>query len=121
MHRFAVQCFDLQPLCGNLGPRHAAFKPILLAGASPQLGYPLLLRLIAEAGYTLVCTPYAVTFKHLDCARQVQQVASRMCAVAPRPLCAAWALASCAVLGTLKLLLLGAPHGRQGRSHAVEP
>ena len=43
------------------------------AGASPQLIYPLLLQMLAQAGYTVVSTPYAVTFKHLDCARAVHQ------------------------------------------------
>ena len=37
-------------------------------GATPHLAYPLLLRLVAEAGYTIVCTPYKSTFKQLDCA-----------------------------------------------------
>ena len=41
------------------------------------MAYPLLLRLLAEAGYTLICTPYAVTFQHMACAEQVQQVFGR--------------------------------------------
>ena len=44
------------------------------AGASPQLIYPLLLQLLARAGYTVISTPYAVTFKHLVCAGAVQKV-----------------------------------------------
>lgn len=44
------------------------------AGASPQLIYPLLLQTLAKAGYTVISTPYAVTFKHLDCARNVHDV-----------------------------------------------
>lgn len=44
------------------------------AGASPQLIYPLLLQTLARAGYTVISTPYAVTFKHLDCARSVHDV-----------------------------------------------
>ena len=46
------------------------------AGASPQLIYPLLLQMLAQAGYTVVSTPYAVTFKHLECAGLVHQVTS---------------------------------------------
>ena len=44
------------------------------AGASPQLIYPLLLQLLARAGYTVISTPYAVTFKHLVCAGAVHKV-----------------------------------------------
>ena len=44
------------------------------AGASPQLIYPLLLQLLARAGYTVISTPYAVTFKHLAAASSVHQV-----------------------------------------------
>ncbi len=33
-----------------------------------QVVYSLLLELIASAGYTVVATPYAVTFQHLECA-----------------------------------------------------
>ena len=43
------------------------------AGAAPQVAYSLLLQLLAEAGYTCVATPYAVTFQHLICASAVQQ------------------------------------------------
>ena len=43
------------------------------AGAAPQVAYALLLQLLAEAGYTCVATPYAVTFQHLVCASAVQQ------------------------------------------------
>jgi hypothetical protein len=46
------------------------------AGASPQLIYPLLLQMLAKAGYTVISTPYAVTFKHLNCARSVHDVRS---------------------------------------------
>ena len=49
------------------------------AGASPQLIYPLLLQMLARAGYTVVSTPYAVTFKHVDCACAVHQARSRAC------------------------------------------
>ena len=48
------------------------------AGASPQLIYPLLLQLLARAGYTVISTPYAVTFKHLVCAGAVQKVCTRL-------------------------------------------
>lgn len=44
------------------------------AGASPQLIYPLLMQLLARAGYTVISTPYAVTFKHLAAASSVHQV-----------------------------------------------
>ncbi|MEW5297033.1 MAG: hypothetical protein WDW36_000269 [Sanguina aurantia] len=43
------------------------------AGAAPQLLYGLLLECVAAAGYTVIATPYAVTFKHLDCAKRVHQ------------------------------------------------
>lgn len=43
------------------------------AGAAPGVAYGLLLQLLAEAGYTCVATPYAVTFQHLACAAAVQQ------------------------------------------------
>lgn len=32
--------------------------------------YPLLLSRLADAGYTSICTPYDVTFNHIDCARR---------------------------------------------------
>lgn len=44
------------------------------AGAAPQLAYQALINWVAEAGYTVVATPYAVTFRHLDCATRVHQV-----------------------------------------------
>lgn len=47
------------------------------AGASPQLAYPLLIQMLAQAGYTVVSTPYAVTFKHIDCAAAVQRASIR--------------------------------------------
>ena len=46
------------------------------AGASPQLTYPLLIQMLAQAGYTVVSTPYAVTFKHLECASAVQRASA---------------------------------------------
>ena len=61
---------------GPASGRHKATVHFLggaFAGASPQLIYPLLLQTLAQAGYTVVSTPYAVTFKHLDCARAVHQ------------------------------------------------
>lgn len=42
-------------------------------GAAPQLAYPLLLRRLSAAGYTVVCVPYKVTFKHLECAARVKE------------------------------------------------
>ena len=44
------------------------------AGAAPQLAYQFLIKWIADAGFTVVATQYAVTFRHLDCAARVQQV-----------------------------------------------
>jgi len=44
------------------------------AGAAPQLAYQFLINWVANAGYTVVATPYAVTFRHLDCAARVHQV-----------------------------------------------
>lgn len=38
-----------------------------------QVVYSLLLDSIADAGYTAIATPYAVTFRHDDCARAVRQ------------------------------------------------
>jgi len=42
------------------------------AGAAPQVVYSLFLDLLAERGYTVVATPYAVTFRHLDAAASVR-------------------------------------------------
>ena len=44
------------------------------AGATPQLLYPGLIRQLSKAGYAVISTPYAVTFRHLDCAQRVQEV-----------------------------------------------
>ena len=38
-----------------------------------QVVYSLLLDTVARAGYTVVATPYAVTFRHDACARAVRQ------------------------------------------------
>ncbi len=38
-----------------------------------QIAYSLLLDTVARAGYTIVATPYAVTFRHDNCARAVRQ------------------------------------------------
>ncbi|KAK9843219.1 hypothetical protein WJX74_008833 [Apatococcus lobatus] len=43
------------------------------AGATPQLLYPGLIRQLSKAGYAVISTPYAVTFRHLDCAQRVQE------------------------------------------------
>ena len=40
------------------------------------LQYSVLITLLAEAGYTVISTPYAVTFKHTDCAGAVQEVST---------------------------------------------
>ena len=37
-----------------------------------------MIKLLAEAGYTVISTPYAVTFKHTDCAAAVQEVGTIM-------------------------------------------
>ncbi|KAJ9510870.1 hypothetical protein QJQ45_027721 [Haematococcus lacustris] len=42
------------------------------AGAAPQVLYALLLELVAAGGYTLVATPYAVTFQHQSCAEALR-------------------------------------------------
>ena len=52
------------------------------AGAAPQLLYPLLIELLTEAGYTVISTPFAVTFKHLECAQLVHQVCATVTACA---------------------------------------
>lgn len=39
-----------------------------------EMQYPLLMRLLSDGGYTVVATPYAVTFQHAECALAVQQV-----------------------------------------------
>jgi hypothetical protein len=44
------------------------------AGASPELVYPLLLQMVGDAGYTVISTPYPVTFKHVECADMVHKV-----------------------------------------------
>lgn len=41
------------------------------AGAAPALAYSLLIDRIVLSGYTVVATPYAVTFDHGTCARRV--------------------------------------------------
>lgn len=71
--------------CWVTSPAKGAPKGIVhflggaFAGASPELVYPLLLQIVGEAGYTIVSTPYPVTFKHVQCAAAVHQV----CALAP--------------------------------------
>lgn len=55
------------------GPTHVS--PTLLLTYSltlpPTVQYPLLLTRLADAGYTCVATPFAVTFNHVACARDV--------------------------------------------------
>jgi hypothetical protein len=41
------------------------------AGAAPSLTYGLLVDSLADGGYTVVCTPYNLTFHHDRCARAV--------------------------------------------------
>jgi hypothetical protein len=38
--------------------------------------YGLLIQMMADAGYTVISTPFAVTFKHTDCAAAVHEVCS---------------------------------------------
>ena len=45
------------------------------AGAAPQFAYQFLIKWLADAGFTIISTPYAVTFRHLDCAGFVHRVA----------------------------------------------
>jgi acetyl esterase/lipase len=69
--------------CWVTSPARGAPKGIVhflggaFAGASPELVYPLLLQIVSEAGYTVVSTPYPVTFKHVECAAAVHQVGLR--------------------------------------------
>ena len=44
-------------------PEVACVLPCLASGAAPQLLYASLLDAVAQAGYTVVATPYAVTFR----------------------------------------------------------
>lgn len=46
------------------------------------LQYPLLSHLLSNAGYTVVATPFAVTFNHVECAKALHEV-SRYSAVQP--------------------------------------
>jgi hypothetical protein len=41
------------------------------AGAAPQLFYNSFIELLADSGYTVIATPYRVTFQHDVCARKV--------------------------------------------------
>ncbi|WIA39607.1 hypothetical protein OEZ86_005689 [Tetradesmus obliquus] len=43
------------------------------AGAAPQLLYNGFIEQLADAGYTTIATPYAVTFRHDQCAKAVRQ------------------------------------------------
>jgi hypothetical protein len=58
-------------------PRSARTKGVVhflggaFAGAAPQLLYNSFVELLADAGYTVIATPYKVTFRHDACARQV--------------------------------------------------
>ena len=65
--------------CVVLPPRTGRVRGIVhflggaFVGAAPQLAYPLLLRRLSAAGYTVICVPYKVTFKHLECAAKVKE------------------------------------------------
>ena len=53
-----------KPACGLLG------RDVLGLWAQ----YGLLIQMMAAAGYTVISTPFAVTFKHTDCAAAVHEV-----------------------------------------------
>jgi hypothetical protein len=59
-------------------PRSARTKGVVhflggaFAGAAPQLLYNSFVELLADSGYTVIATPYKVTFQHDVCARQVR-------------------------------------------------
>eukprot|EP00878_Enallax_costatus_P040893 GHUV01047301.1.p1 GENE.GHUV01047301.1~~GHUV01047301.1.p1 ORF type:complete len:166 (+),score=30.66 GHUV01047301.1:136-633(+) len=61
-------------------PRAARVKGIIhflggaFAGAAPQILYNSFVEQLADAGYTTIATPYAVTFRHDQCAKQVRQM-----------------------------------------------
>ena len=59
---------------GVVAPLHADKVARPWANQHVLLQYGVLIRLLAEAGYTVISTPYAVTFKHTDCAEAVQEV-----------------------------------------------
>eukprot|EP01025_Chloroclados_australasicus_P029359 TRINITY_DN2933_c0_g1_i1.p2 TRINITY_DN2933_c0_g1~~TRINITY_DN2933_c0_g1_i1.p2 ORF type:complete len:338 (-),score=25.52 TRINITY_DN2933_c0_g1_i1:281-1294(-) len=42
-------------------------------GAAPGLSYSLMIELLNQAGYSVISTPYALTFQHGECARQLRQ------------------------------------------------
>ena len=48
------------------------------AGAAPQVLYNLFIELLAQEGYTVITTPYHVTFRHTDTAHNVSQVGGRL-------------------------------------------
>lgn len=50
------------------------------AGAAPQLFYNSFIELLADSGYTVIATPYRVTFQHDVCARKVSWPALCVCA-----------------------------------------
>lgn len=87
------------------------------AGAAPQVLYSHLLDLLSDAGYTVIATPYAVTFKHLDCADLVRaRFMTAVQALRDNSATAALAPASVPMLGvghskgSLLHLLIGSRH-----------
>ncbi len=54
--------------CSSCSRVHLFRHTLRLLPFLEQILYALLLDLIAKAGYTVVATPYAVTFRHLDSA-----------------------------------------------------
>jgi Protein of unknown function (DUF1350) len=60
----------LPPDCATQGVVHLLGGAF--AGAAPQLLYRGLGEAVAGAGYTVVATPYAVTFRHDRCAAAVR-------------------------------------------------
>lgn len=49
----------------------------------PAIQYGLLMQLLAERGYTVIATPYKLTFNHQGCAAQVHQVGGSSTSLAP--------------------------------------
>ena len=77
-----IKCAQRIDLSGNaiaIAPSRSRPRGIVhflggaFAGAAPYLFYPSLIDQIAEQGYTVVLTPYAITFRHDLCARTLHE------------------------------------------------
>lgn len=44
------------------------------ACAAPQVVYPLMIDSLVASGYTVIATPFAITFKHRECAIKLHKV-----------------------------------------------